>query len=597
MLTNSLDLAVIGNSTVSALIDKAANWVWACLPRLDGDAIFSKLLHEDTGPLSHGYFAVELQDCVEIKQSYIQHSPMLSTLMTDAQGGVLEVIDFAPRFRQYGRMFAPTSFVRILVRRSGHPRVVVKLRPSAEYGATRPLMTYGSNHIRYLSPDFSYRVTTDASILRILDELPFYVKHSITFILSADETLQGNVHETGRRYYEETEAYWRQWVRSLSIPLEWQEEVIRSAVMLKLSAFEDTGAIIAAMTTSIPEAANSGRNWDYRFCWLRDAYFVVNALNTLGATETLERYMQFIFNLIADSPDGCLQPVYALNGGAELTEYIVPALAGYRGMGPVRVGNQAYEQIQHDVYGAAILGVAHAFFDVRMCDQADEDAFLRIEPLGEKAWQVYDTPDAGIWELRGMKKIHTSSSLMCWAACDRLARIARRLKMAERAELWEARAAKIHAAICDHAWNDRLNCFAAAFGGETLDASVLLMAELDFLPRDDFRLRSTIEVIGRELNKDGFLLRYNEHDDFGYPENAFIVCNFWYIQALSFIGEKQKARELFEKILALRNSFGFLSEDVDPTTGELWGNYPQTYSLVGLIHCATKLSACWDDAF
>ncbi|HET8705047.1 MAG TPA: glycoside hydrolase family 15 protein, partial [Pseudomonadales bacterium] len=319
--------------------------------------------------------------------------------------------------------------------------------------------------------------------------------------------------------------------------------------------------------------------------------------NRLGATGTLERYMQFIFNLIAELPGECLQPVYALNGAPDLTERIVSSLAGYRRMQPVRVGNQAYEQIQHDVYGAAILGVAHAFFDVRMRGLADESAFLRLEPLGERAWEVHELPDAGIWELRGSKHIHTFSVLMCWAACDRLARIAHCLNKLERAQFWQARAEVIHAKICQRAWSEEKQAFVASFGGRSLDASVLLMTELKFLPPDDSRLRSSIERIGTELKSGRFLLRYRDKDDFGYPENAFVVCTFWYVQALAYIGEKQRARDLFEEILAFTNKFGLLSEDISPETGELWGNYPQTYSLVGVISCAAKLSTSWEDAF
>ncbi|HET8706688.1 MAG TPA: trehalase-like domain-containing protein, partial [Pseudomonadales bacterium] len=259
MLANSLELAVIGNSTVSALIDAEANWVWACLPRLDGDPVFCRLVNQDENPQARGFFAIELQNCVEVKQNYLNHTAILCSVMKDNQGGVIEVVDFAPRFRQYGRLFAPMAFVRIIKKLAGHPRVVVRLRPVSDYGANSPTVTYGSNHIRFVQSGFSYRVTTDASLLHVLDESAFYIRHSTTFILSADETMAGNIHETGRRFFEETENYWRQWVRSLSVPFEWQSKVIRAAVTLKLNAFEDTGAVIAAMTTSIPEAAWSGR--------------------------------------------------------------------------------------------------------------------------------------------------------------------------------------------------------------------------------------------------------------------------------------------------------------------------------------------------
>jgi hypothetical protein len=246
----------------------------------------------------------------------------------------------------------------------------------------------------------------------------------VTLLLGADETVHEAAGEVGRRFLDETTQYWHEWVRFLGIPFEWQEAVIRAAITLKLNAYDDTGAIIAAMTTSIPEAAGSSRNWDYRYCWLRDGYFVVNALNRLGATRSMERYLAYIINVAANAGDMPLQPVYGIDGRAELEEREVAALAGYRGMGPVRIGNLAYRQVQHDVYGSAILAATHIFFDQRLTRRGDEALFRRLEALGEQARRCYDQPDAGLWELRGSARVHTFSAVMCWAACDRLARIA-----------------------------------------------------------------------------------------------------------------------------------------------------------------------------
>ena len=290
--------------------------------------------------------------------------------------------------------------------------------------------------MRYVGSDLALRLTTDAPITAILEERPFLLEDPVTLLLGADESVTSDVHQVGRRFIEETLAYWRAWVRRLAIPFEWQDAVIRAAITLQLNTFDDTGAIIAAMTTSIPEAADSGRNWDYRYCWLRDSYFVVNALNRLGATETMENYLRYIAGIIAGVGDGPLQPVYRINGDAALTEQIEGALAGYRGMGPVRIGNDAFRQTQHDVYGAAILAATHSFFDKRLIRGGDIALFERLEPLGHRAIAVHDQPDAGIWEFRNTARVHTFSSVMCWAACDRLARIARQLGLPERASAW-----------------------------------------------------------------------------------------------------------------------------------------------------------------
>jgi GH15 family glucan-1,4-alpha-glucosidase len=351
------------------------------------------------------------------------------------------------------------------------------------------------------------------------------------------------------------------------------------------------------VTTSIPESANSGRNWDYRYCWLRDAYFVVNALNQLGVTATMQRYLEYILNLIADSRDMPLQPVYGIRRETQLDETLAENLPGYLDMGPVRVGNQAWHQVQNDVFGAAILASTHAFFDSRLERPAGRQMFADLERLGQQAIRVYQQVDAGIWELRGSQRIHTFSSLMCWAACDRLAAIATRLNLKQRALYWCKEAAAIRKVIMQHAWNSKLGSFVSTFDGDRLDASLLLMSELQFVEPDDPRFIGTLRAVEKHLQRGDFLLRYDEEDDFGRPDSAFIVCTFWWILALANTGEKARARKLFENILRCRNHLGLLSEDVSIDGTELWGNFPQTYSMVGLIQCATRLSIPWEKAY
>ncbi|HXV65595.1 MAG TPA: glycoside hydrolase family 15 protein, partial [Vicinamibacteria bacterium] len=397
------------------------------------------------------------------------------------------------------------------------------------------------------------------------------------------------------RFLEQTIHYWHEWVRNLAIPFEWQEAVIRAAITLKLNAFDDTGAIVAAMTTSIPEAPSSGRNWDYRYCWLRDAQFVVGALNRLGTTQTMERYLRFIVNVAANSEDGRLQPVYGINGRGTLAERIVKELPGYRGMGPVRFGNQAHVQVQNDAYGSAVLAATHVFFDRRLATPGDEALFHRLEHLGELAVDVFGEPDAGPWELRGEGKAHTHSAVMCWAACDRLAKIARRLGLAPRALYWSRQARRLHDAIYTRAWNEDLGSFTGSFEGEDLDATLLLLNELGFVRSDDPRFLKTIAAVEERLLRGDYVFRYVNQDDFGRPETAFTVCSFWYVDALHAVGRHERARDLFEKLLSRRNRHGLLSEDLDIETGELWGNFPQTYSMVGLINSARKLSQQWEE--
>lgn len=590
----TLDLALIGNCTVGALVDVHANITWGCFPRFDGDPVFCALLKDSD---DYGFFSVDLLDCERTEQAYLENTAILVTRLYDRQGGAVEVTDFAPRFGQHGRRFRPMMLVRRIQRLAGSPRVTLRLRPACDDGAGRPVLTWGSNHIRYVAPALTLRLTTDASLTAIMQETSFFLEDTVTLLLGADETVNEAIGEVGRRFLEETTQYWREWVRHLGIPFEWQAAVIRAAITLKLNAYDDTGAIIAAMTTSIPEAAGSSRNWDYRFCWLRDSYFVVNALNRLGATRTMERYLGYIVNIAAQAEGGPLQPVYGIDGRAELDEREVAALAGYRGMGPVRMGNLAYRQVQHDVYGSAILAAMHIFFDQRLTRRGDEALFRRLEPLGEQARRCHDQPDAGLWELRGSAHVHTFSAVMCWVACDRLARIATQLGLSERASYWLEQSRQIHKTISRRAWNEGRGAFVATFEGEAMDASLLLLAELGFLEASDPRFAATVAAVEKDLRRGDFIFRYIGKDDFGEPENAFIVCTFWYVNALATLDRRAEARELFGKLLACRNRHGLLAEHIDLRSGEQWGNFVQTYSMVGLINAAIRLSIRWDQAF
>src|ERR1019366_8517378 len=388
-----LELGLIGNCQVASLSHAQATHVWTCLPRLDGDPVFCALLAGSSAAARQGGWAVELFDQVSCSQTYERHTAILETTLTDAEGAVLS--------------------------------------PAQDYGARARRMIGGSHHIRFVGLDFDLRLTTNASIAVIQEQRVFVLDDTLAFILGPDETVHESVPMLAQRLLDSTREYWNDWVRSLAVPFEWQEAVIRAAITLKLCSYEDTGAIIAAITTSIPESANSGRNWDYRYCWIRDTYFTVQALNRLGATRTMEGYLRFIQNLTA-TPPLRLQPCYGIDGNKELVETIVPHLAGYRGMGPVRVGNAAYEQVQHDVYGAAILAVTQSFFDERLVRPGTQALFETLEPLGEQSLAEFGKPDAGIWEYRGHTAVHTFSSAVCWAAAERLARIAGRLGLSAR---------------------------------------------------------------------------------------------------------------------------------------------------------------------
>ncbi|MBI2771728.1 MAG: glycoside hydrolase family 15 protein [Burkholderiales bacterium] len=587
----SLNLGVIGNCAYSALVDERGRIVWCCLPRFDGDPVFNALLD----PSANGAgWAFEIENFSRSEQNYEPNTAILKTRLFDRQGHGVEITDFAPRFTSHDRMFRPLTLVRRVKVLSGTPRLRVVLRPRFDWGRLAPQLTQGSHHIRYVGPALALRLTSDAPLNYLLDETFFVVDRQMNFILGPDETLQGGIEETARAFEQETAGYWRTWTRRLAIPLEWQEAVIRAAITLKLSLFEDTGAIVAAMTTSIPEAAGSGRNWDYRYCWLRDAFFVVRALNSLSEVGTMEDYLRWLNNVVVRSRGGHIQPLYGIGQEEQLPEAILEHLPGYRGEGPVRTGNQAQEHFQHDVYGNIVLGASQSFHDTRLFRRAGKTEFAYLEAVGEQAFRVYDQPDAGMWELRTRARIHTSSALMSWAACDRLAKVAVTLGMPERIRYWRERADTIRERILREAWSEQRQAFAESFGGKDLDASALLMAEVGFIDPNDSRFIATVEALEKSLCDGPYMRRYEAPDDFGKPETAFNICTFWRIDALARIGRKAQAREIFKVMLESRNPLGLLSEDTHPVTGEMWGNFPQTYSMVGIINAAVRLSAPWD---
>ncbi|HJR74820.1 MAG TPA: glycoside hydrolase family 15 protein [Luteimonas sp.] len=591
MIEASLDLGLVGNGSFAALLDKRGRVVWGCLPAFDGDPTFCALLSPKR---EGGDYAIELEDFAESEQHYLPNTAVLRTVLRDSAGNAVEITDFAPRWHRHGRFYRPVMLVRRVRPLLGHPRIRIRLRPLADYGATQPETTWGSNHIRYLVPGFTLRLTSDVPVRLLRDELPFALDRELHLVLGPDETLTQSVSAFARSAEELTIAYWRDWTRYLSIPLEWQEAVIRSAITLKLCQYEDTGAIVAAMTTSIPEAPHTPRNWDYRYCWLRDAAFVVRALNRLGATRTMEDYLRYVFNIATS--DGVLQPLYGIGFETELAEDEVDSLAGYRGMGPVRRGNLAWVQKQHDVYGSVVLASAQLFFDQRLENPGDLSTFQRLEPLGERALALHDQPDAGLWEFRGRAHVHTYSSVMCWAACDRLAKIAAQLGLDERAGYWRGNADRIHERIVAHAYDPERGHFVESLDGHRLDASLLLLADIGFVKADDPRFVATVEAIGNQLKRGDALFRYIAPDDFGDPETSFTICTFWYIDALAAIGRTDEARRMFERLLSRRNHLGLLSEDLAFDDGEAWGNFPQTYSHVGLIIAAMRLSRPWQDA-
>lgn len=593
VLRPSLDLALIGNGTIAALVDAAGSIVWCCLPRFDGEPVFGALMR-GADP-TEGLFTIVIENQQRSEQAYDAATAVLRTRLFDSEGQAIEITDFAPRFVHHGRMFRPAQLVRRLRVLHGRPRVSIRLLPLTGLDALTPQVTRGSNHLRYLLSGQVLRLTTNAPVSFVASGRWFTLHSPLSLVLGPDETLDGDIEETARQFEERTAAEWRQWTSRLALPFDWQDAVIRAAITLKLCQYEETGAIVAALTTSIPEAPDSGRNWDYRYCWLRDAFFVVRALNSLAEVGTMESYLRWLYDVLRDGRGRVLQPLYGVGLEHDLSERVLDGWTGYRGMGPMRVGNQAFEHAQHDVYGHVVLGASQAFFDHRLQRRADLQDFALLETVGAQAWRLHDQPDAGMWELRTRAHVHTASAVMCWAACDRLAKIGSALGQPERSARWTVRAEAIRQRVLVACWNERRQAFVDSFDGEMLDAGVLLMAEVGFIDARDPRFLSTLDALERTLCDGPHMRRYEAADDFGTPQTAFNVCSFWRIDALARVGRLAQAREAFDALLAARNAAGMLSEDFDPRSAELWGNLPQTYSMVGIVNGAVRLSRRWEE--
>lgn len=579
-------LGLVGNCQISALVRRDGAIVWSCMPRFDSPPIFGKLLDERDG----GAFTIGAADGALGVQRYTSNTNVLETTF-ETKEGAFRVIDFAPRFMQYDRSFRPTKLVRIVEPTSGAPRVRVSCDPVLGWSKAKPARDHGSHHVAFHGFESSLRLTTDAP-LSYLDGEPFALTERKHFVLSWGSPVEEPLAPLCDTFHRETLKYWRQWVKHCDIPPVYQEEVIRSALALKLHCFEDTGAIVAALTTSLPEAPGSGRTWDYRYCWLRDAYYTLGAFRLLGHFEEREQFLNFLLNIAASSPDLDLAPLYRIDGKTDLEEHVLQDWPGFLGERPVRVGNGAATHKQHDVFGEMVLALTPLFVDARFREQITSPLLDLVSRLARKAISVAGQPDAGIWEYRTAWRPQTFSALMCWAAADRMTRIAKIHRPAE-AEEFRLAAERIRADVLREAVDPERGCLVADYGGKEVDAALLQAITLHLLPPDDARLHATVDVIGAELEHLGWLKRYRINDGFGVPAVAFMLCTFWQIEALARIGRASEAQTIMERVRRIQSPLGLLAEDLDPVSQEMWGNFPQAYSHVGLIHAAFAASPRW----
>lgn len=582
-----LNYGLIGNCQISALITQEGSLDWLCLPKLDSPSVFGRILDAEKG----GHFALLPEDESQVTQRYLPNTNILETTVENEEYAY-KIIDFIPRYFAHDQLQRPLEVHRHIVPIKGTPSVVVDFQPRLNYAQEIPQMGRYRKSIRVEGRDERLFLHTNLSLEAILEGRQHLLQKPAYFVLTYQFPLEESMKPYTQHSLSATQRYWQTWSRHCSIPPQYQQEVIRSALVLKLHMFEDTGATIAATTTSIPEIHGSVRCWDYRFTWIRDSYFLVDALSGLAHFEEMEKFILYLKNICRDGIDD-LQPVYSILGESKLTEYQLHHLKGAADSGIVRVGNDAYTHKQWDIYGEFVLAMYPLFFDVRLNYGTHHDLreeWQLIYDLVERAYAVKDEPDSGIWEFRNELRHHTFSKLMIWVALDRGAKIATRMHETEIATRWRETADALKTEILEKSWNDECGMFAMSYGAADADAAVLLMPVLGMIDPLDARFMSTVRAYQQRLMKNKHVFRYVAADDFGLPECAFNFCTFWMIHALYLIGEEDEARDIFENMLQSGNHLGLFSEDTRPDTGQMYGNFPQTYTHVGIVQTAKLLS-------
>lgn len=583
MAKHTYESGLIGNCAYIAHIEKDTNVSWLCFPRFDSDFIFGGMLDRDKG----GEFTILPESGkFESSQAYLENTNVLQTEIVSGEDSY-RVTDFAPRFENFDRYYKPLMLIRKVEPLAGSPRIRIKCQPVTQRGEVQLVPSQGSNHIQYMGIDQEVRLTTNAPLSYICDGKAFALQRPIYLVLTYGRPLEASIESTSERFLQSTVDYWRSWVKSTSISNFHQKLVLRSALILKIHQYEDTGAIIAASTTSLPEAPGSTRNWDYRYCWIRDSYYTLTAFNSIGHFEELEKYFEFIQNLPVGA-DGRYQPLYSITGDSLLVEEI-SELAGYLGNKPVRFGNQAYTHIQNDLYGQVLVSLLPLYSDQRFIESERSFSVPMILNLLDKIEATMHEKDAGLWEFRNLAQEHCYTFLFHWAGASAAAKIGTRLKndtLYQKAiYLRDEAAKKIEACYLP----DR-KAYSQAIGTNHMDASTLQLITMGYFGKDIERANNHLKELEKELlAKDYLFYRYKHMDDFGVPETTFLICAFWYIEALACVNRLDEAIEGFETLTRYCNHLQLFSEDVDQKTGSQWGNFPQAYSHVGLMNAAFRI--------
>jgi GH15 family glucan-1,4-alpha-glucosidase len=578
----SLDYGVIGNGRVIALVSPAGRIDWLCLPRFDSPSIFAALLDAERG----GHFGIESADpVIDASMAYERNTNVLRTEVRTGEGRYA-IFDYAPWVPGLLRSTSPLEIHRLIVPLGGAPRIRIDFDPRPSYGREHPDPILVAGGLEVPCGGARVHLRTNVPATWVLGRQAFRLGSPTFLALSWGRPPEADTVHAVQERRDLTVAAWRDWARSCSLPAFAAEAVLRSALCLKLLQFADTGAFVAAATTSIPEALGTERTWDYRYCWLRDSAFVVEALRRIGHVAEGESFIRFLRTVAEGGP---LQPLYGVGGERDLSEWTLDHMRGFGGAQPIRIGNAAFRQQQHDLMGEVVLCLESLLTDPRSADGDAERVLPLVERLVEDAIRLAPTMDTGIWEYRTEPGFYTFSQALCWVAAQRGARLARLYGRAGLADRWQRWADGQRDRVLTEGFNVERGCFTQKLGGVHADAANLLLPVFGIVEARDPRFLSTLKVYETALVDRGLMLRYRHDDDFGTTTSALTMCSFWWAEMLAMTGDLDAATELFGRLLGHANPLGLFSEDIDPATGRLLGNFPQAYTHVGLVHAAATI--------
>lgn len=584
---DNLDYGIIGNCKTAALVSKTGSIDWCCLPDFDSGSFFAHILDNDNG----GNFSIEADGQYQIEQSYVNRTNILRTRFISEKDS-FEILDFMPRYIEDQSYHCPPDIVRYIRVLSGKPKVRIHYNPRPNYAEHPVEVKVTSQFVKHFTTAGTYES------VYLYSDLPFddIVKHTSVvlekdcfLLVSYNQKLNMPTVDSVELEYERTKVYWMGWIAKTTILTKYPAAVERSALVLKLLAYQKTGAILAAVTTSLPETLGEQRNWDYRYCWIRDASMTINILTRLGHYNVARRFLRFILDIVPYKDEN-VQIMYSINPRRKIVEYELPWLSGYENSKPVRIGNAAVKQKQNDIYGVLMDVIYQSLVLFSSTIDNKEDLWTVVRTLTRHVSNNWQKLDSGIWEFRTERKHFTFSKILCWVAMDRGARIAAFLDKQPEAMSYLKLRDRIKTDILKKGCDVKTGALTQFYGGNSMDAANLLATHYGFLEPDNPVYVSTVKETFKSLCVDGLMYRYRDADDFGLPKSSFTVCTFWMIKSLYQIGEKDTAVRLFDNLLKHANHLGLFSEDMDFKTKRLLGNFPQGYSHIAMIDTVLALS-------